>query len=402
MSSIARFECPHPFEPLLKSARYKVFYGGRGGCKSYTFAQLLLAISAQKKIRVLCARELQISIADSVHRLLSDLINKNNLHNSFRITKTQITSSIGSEFIFKGLRHNVQEIKSLEGIDICWVEEAQSVSKESWDLLIPTIRKESSEIWISFNPGSPDDETYNRFVINPPEGAIIVKTGWEDNPWFPDTLRQEMEYCRRVNPEAYEHIWGGEPRIISDAQIFKGKYAVESFEAPDNIRFFYHGADWGFAKDPTVLIRCFILENSLYVDQEAYGVGVELDRTAQLFDKIPTARRGPIFADSARPETIVHIRNRGFNISPAKKWQGSVEDGVTVLRNFEKIIIHPRCKHTADEFRLYSYEVDKNNGNILPKIVDIHNHCIDAIRYALYQYIQGKGPMRFKATHRKG
>ena len=263
-------------------------------------------------------------------------------------------------------------------------------------MLIPTIRKENSEVWITFNPGNPEDETYNRFVVNPPDNSIVVKVGWQDNPWFPETLRQEKDYCKRVNPEAYEHIWEGNPRIISDAQIFKGKFVVEPFETPDNV-IFYHGVDWGFAKDPTVLIRCFILENCLYIDQEAYGVGVELDNTAQLFDNIKTSRTHPIYADSSRPETIVHIRKRGFTISAAPKWSGSVEDGITVLKSFEKIIIHPRCKQTVKEFQLYSYEVDRNTGTIRPKIIDAFNHCIDAIRYALFQHIKGRAPMRFTA-----
>lgn len=375
------------FRPLISPARYKVFYGGRGSGKSWTFAQILLCLSLQRKLRILCAREFQISIADSVHRLLCDQISALGLDQFFTITKTQITSSAGSEFIFKGIRHNAQEIKSLEGVDICWVEEAQSVSGESWNLLIPTIRKEGSEIWISFNPGLPDDETYQRFVVSPPEHAVVVKVGWEDNPWFPDTLRQEMEYCRSIDTEAYAHIWGGEPRVISDAQVFKGRYEVAPFDTPDDARFF-HGADWGFAQDPTALVRMFVQDDCLYIDAEAYGVGVELDELPTFFDSIATSRKWPIKADGARPETISHMCRKGFRVSAAKKWAGSVEDGVSLLKGFRRIYIHPRCKHTADEFRLYSYKVDKNNGDVLPILVDAHNHIIDAARYALDGYVK--------------
>lgn len=375
------------FRPLISPARYKVFYGGRGSGKSWTFAQILLCLSLQRKLRILCAREFQISIADSVHRLLCDQISALGLDQFFTITKTQITSSAGSEFIFKGIRHNAQEIKSLEGVDICWVEEAQSVSGESWNLLIPTIRKEGSEIWISFNPGLPDDETYQRFVVSPPEHAVVVKVGWEDNPWFPDTLRQEMEYCRSIDTEAYAHIWGGEPRVISDAQVFKGRYEVAPFDTPDDARFF-HGADWGFAQDPTALVRMFVQDDCLYIDAEAYGVGVELDELPAFFDSIATSRKWPIKADGARPETISHMCRKGFRVSAAKKWAGSVEDGVSLLKGFRRIYIHPRCKHTADEFRLYSYKVDKNNGDVLPILVDAHNHIIDAARYALDGYVK--------------
>lgn len=380
------------FQPLFTPSRYKVFYGGRGGAKSWAFARALILIALQRPIRVLCARELQVSISDSVHRLLADQMEELKVASRFHITKTGIVGINGSEFIFKGLRHNAQEIKSLEGVDICWVEEAQSVSKDSWDLLIPTIRKSGSEIWISFNPGNPDDETYRRFVLNPPDNAIVQKVGWRDNPWFPDTLREEMEYCRRTNTEAYLHVWEGEPKMQTDAQIFKGKYSIEPFETPETARFFY-GADWGFATDPTTLVRCFMQDNCLYIDHEAYGVGVELDETPQLFESIPNARKWPIKADCARPETISFMKRKGWNISAAKKWQGSVEDGIEYLRSFKRIFIHPRCKHTIDEFRLYSYKVDKNNGDILPIVVDANNHIIDGLRYALDGYIHGKGSL---------
>ena len=391
----AEIEWARPFLPLIQEqARYKVFYGGRGGAKSWAFARALLVMGLQRKLRVLCCREFQNSIADSVHKLLSDQIGELGFTGRYDVTQKAITGVNGTEFIFKGLRHNATEIKSLEGVDVAWVEEAQSVSRESWDLLIPTIRKEGSEIWISFNPGRPDDETYQRFVVQPPDDAIVVKVGWRENPWFPDTLRKEMEYCRRVSPDDYQHIWEGEPRILTEAQVFKGRYAIEEFATPDNMRFF-HGADWGFANDPTALVRCFIQGERLYIDHEAYGVGVELDETPALFDSIPTARKWAIKADNARPETISFMRKRGFNISPAKKWAGSVEDGLAVLKSFEKIIIHPRCKHTIEEFNMYSYKVDKNNGDILPVIVDAWNHCIHALRYSLDGYIHGLGPMKF-------
>ena len=382
---------PECMEPLFQPARYKVFYGGRGGGKSWCFARVLLMQALQRKIRVLCAREFQVSIADSVHRLLCDQISALGFEGRYSVTKTQITSALGSEFIFKGLHHNAQEIKSLEGVDICWVEEAQSVSRESWDLLIPTIRKQGSEIWISFNPGLPDDETWKRFVLNPPQDAVVVKVGWEDNPWFPDTLCEEMEYCRRIDPEAYAHIWGGEPRVISDAQVFKGRFEVAPFDTPADARFF-HGVDWGFAQDPTALVRLFVKDGCLYLDAEAYGVGVELDELPQLFDSIPTSRKWPVKADAARPETISFMCRKGFRVSAAKKWAGSVEDGVALLKGFKRIYIHPRCTHAADEFRLYSYKVDKNNGDVLPVIVDAHNHIIDAARYALDGYVK-KAPL---------
>lgn len=389
---------PEVFEGIWRPYRYKVFHGGRGSAKSWTVAGVLIWLAARVRLRVLCARELQISMADSVHKLLVDQIERLGLIDEYVVTATSIRSRVGSEFMFKGLRHNVNEIKSTEGIDICWVEEAQRVSESSWEILIPTIRKSGSEIWITFNPDSEDDPTYKRFITNTPPGSLVVEVNFDKNPFFPDELRREMEYLKTVDFEAYEHIWLGKPKGRSKAQILSGKYEIADFETPSDAVFLY-GADWGFAQDPTVLVRCFIRERFLYIDMEAYGVGVELDELPALFDSIPGSRKHVIKADNSRPETISHVSNKGFSVLPAAKWAGSVEDGITFLRSFEKIIIHERCQHTAEEARLYSYKVDKLTEEVLPIIVDKHNHCIDAIRYALDGLIQvgGAGLLHFFA-----
>ena len=199
-------QMPKPLMFLLNSEkRYKVAYGGRGSGKSYGYADACLLKALQKKIRVLCARQLQTSIKDSVHKLLCDRISAHGLDEWFEITQQAIRCKNGSEFIFKGIQNNVQEIKSMEGIDICWVEEAQSVSEESWEILIPTIRKEGSEIWVSFNPDREEDSTYQRFVVNPPRDCKSVLINYMDNPWFPEVLRREMEYCKEVDYGKYEH-----------------------------------------------------------------------------------------------------------------------------------------------------------------------------------------------------
>lgn len=376
-------------------ARYKVWYGGRGSGKSWSVARLLILLAYTKPVRILCAREFQVSIADSVHRLLSDQIAELNLSDFFTLTKTAIKSHCCGEFIFKGLRHNVNEIKSLEGIDVCWVEEAQHVSKDSWSVLIPTIRKAGSEIWITFNPDLASDETYQRFVVNPPPDALVQCVNYDSNPWFSDTLLAEMDYCRRVDIDAYRNIWLGEPRAISNAVVFKGKYRVDRFDAPADTRFFC-GADWGFSQDPTVLVRCYIVERTLYIDYEAWGIGVEIDATPALFDQVPEARRWPIQADSARPETISAIRRAGFAITAAKKWPGSVEDGIAYLRQFETLVVHERCIHTLDELGRYAYKTDRITGEVLPDLIDKHNHCIDALRYSLTDYIKTGGPARYE------
>jgi phage terminase large subunit len=388
-----RIKFPPAFKMLAtKGKRYKVLYGGRGSGKSWACARHLLGFGFEKPVRILCAREIQRSINDSVQKLLCEQAAAMGLDKFYTATRDAIRGENGTEFLFKGLRANPQEIKSMEGIDYCWVEEAQAVSAESWDVLIPTIRKEASEIWITFNPLDEHDPTYQRFVVNPPENAIIRKVNYDENPYFPDVLRLEMEWLKKRDYESYLHIWEGECRKISNALVFGGYFRVESFDTPTGARF-YHGCDWGFANDPTTLIRCFVDNGTLYIDQEAWGVGVEIDQTPQLFDSVETARRWPIKADCARPETISYMRRQGFNVTAAKKWQGSVEDGIEFIKTFD-IVIHPRCRHIIDEFNRYSYKVDKQTGDILPVIVDAYNHGIDALRYSLDGLIKGRGSMQ--------
>ena len=372
---------------LSEKQRYKVAYGGRGSGKSWTVARCLILLSLQSKVRILCTRQLQTSIKDSVHKLLSDSIESLGFTEFFNITREAIKSYNGSEFIFKGLQNQTSEIKSLEGIDYCWCEEAQGISEDSWEILIPTIRKSGSEIWITFNPDRDEDATYKRFIISPPPHSIVQLVNYNDNPWFPDELRREMEYCKEVDYGRYEHIWLGKTVIDTEAQVYHGKFELKEFESPtDGV--FYYGADWGFANDPTAIVRCFIKDQCLYIDYEAGGVGVEFEELPTLFEQIPDVRRWDIRADCARPETISYMARQQFNIKPCPKWKGSVEDGIEYIRSFRRIYVHPRCKHTYEEFKFYSYKQDKNTGDILPIVLDKDNHYMDALRYALNPYIQ--------------
>jgi len=320
----------------------------------------------------------------------------------FDVQKNKITSkTTGSEFAFRGLHHNVSEIKSFEGADVCWIEEAANISAESWKVLIPTIRKESSEIWVTFNPDQETDPTYKKFVENPPQDSIIREVNWRDNPWFPDVLMAEKNHCLATDKDAYEHIWEGKTRSISNAIIFSGKWESRTFEAPKDARLFF-GADWGFSQDPTTLIRSYIEDDMLFVEYEAYGIGVEIgEETEQLFNSVPGSRKWPIFADNSRPETISAMKRYGFNINPAKKWSGSVEDGIAALKSFKKIIIHERCKHTIDEFKHYRYKVDRMTEAVLPIIVDSFNHCIDGLRYSLDGYINKMNPYEYHALQHR-
>lgn len=376
-------------QSLLQPARYKVLYGGRGSAKSWTVARLLLLMAAERPMLNLCARELQVSIKDSVHRLLAAQISAVGLDPFYDVQQTTIRGLNGSEFIFKGLRHNGAEIKSMEGVDVCWVEEAQSVSNASWELLIPTIRAAKSEVWVTFNPDRATDPTYQRFVKTPPPGAIVKKINWNDNKWFPPELDAERRHLQRVDPDAYAHIWGGNCMAFSDAQVLRGKWSIDVFEPLPIWDGPYYGADWGFASDPNTLVECYIADRTLYIANEAFGVGIEVDHTPAFFDRIHGAQKHTVRADSARPELISYMQRHGYpRVEGVAKWAGSVEDGISKLRSFDAIVVHERCIHTAEEMRLYRHKRDRLTNDILPDIVDEHNHCIDAIRYALEPIIR--------------
>jgi phage terminase large subunit len=385
-------QLPEKLQFLFEPARYKVAHGGRGAAKSWGFARALLILTAQRPLRVLCARELQVSLAESVHKLLSDQIQETGLGAFFDPEQQVIRSNLGGEIIFAGIRNNVTKLKSMEGIDICWVEEAEKVSNASWEALIPTIRKPGSEIWVSFNPMDETDPTFQRFVINTPPDARVVQMNWSDNPWFPEVLRAEKDYLYRVDPDAAAHVWGGQCRKMSSAQVLRGKYVIEPFEPGQDWDGPYFGADWGFASDPSTLVKLWICDRRLYLEHEAYGVGVEIDQTPKLFDQVPGGREHTIRADSARPETISYMVRNGYPaMDSVVKWSGSVEDGVAALRGFEQIVIHPRCVHAAQEARLWSFKVDRLTGDVLPELVDKHNHIWDAVRYALQPIIRQSG-----------
>jgi phage terminase large subunit len=387
---VKTIEVAPAFKDSETPSRYKVWYGGRGGAKSWTVARLLLLRAIEQPLRVLCTREYQSSISDSVHALLSDQIDKMGLDSVYEIKRDSIVSQNGSTFIFAGLRHNPKKVKGTEGIDIAWVEEADTISNESLNLLIPSIRKPDSEIWFTFNPDSPEDPIYTRFVKTDRADAIVRRVNHSDNPWFPEVLRREMEWDRAHDTDKYLHIWEGEPRTASQAQVFGGRWRIEPIETPDNAQF-YFGADWGFSVDPTALVRCYIDNRTLYIDYEAYGVRVDIDKTGELFDHIPGARDWTITADSARPETINYLKRQGFRIRKSRKGKGSVEDGVEFIKSFNEIVVHPRCKHVIDEMKLYSYKLDRLTGEPTPVLEDKHNHLIDSLRYALEAVMRSKG-----------
>jgi phage terminase large subunit len=391
-------EFPCGFEYLFRPARYKIDVSGRGAAKSWSFSRALVLLAAERKRRVLCAREWQTSISDSVHRLLQEQIRLCGLERHYLVQQQGIYGTNGSEFAFVGIATNPTKVKSAEGYDIAWVEEAQKVSDRSWEILIPTIRADSSEIWLSMNPDEETDPSYERFVAGPPPGAVVHLSNWSQNPWLPDVLRAEKDYLARTDPEAYEHVWQGKCRVNQSAQIFRGKYEIREFAPPNpdegGERWDgpYWGLDFGFAVDPTAAVKCWLADEgrTLYVERELYQVGLELDDTGPALRRLPGVEGCVIRADCSRPESISHIRNHsGLMVEPCEKWGGSVLDGIAWLRSRERIVVHPRCEHAAEEMRMYSYKTDRLTGDVRPEPSDKFNHIADSLRYALQPMIWG-------------
>jgi len=378
-----KLQTPRAFAPLLKPARYKGAYGGRGSGKSHFLAELHIEEAIRQKIDMVCLREHQKSLEFSVKKLLEMKIGAMNAGSYFEVQDKRILSKRGGVTIFEGMQnHTADSIKSLEDFDRAWFEEAQRASQRSLDLLRPTIRKAGSELWFSWNPEKESDPVdqllRSRFEL--PGGSVVVPVSYRDNPWFPAELKSEAEYDQRRDPDKFAHVWLGEYQRNSEARVFRN-WSIEEFEAPPGSVFRF-GADWGFSVDPTVLIRSRIDGRRLYIDHEAYMVGCEIDQLPDLFDRVPDSRKWFITADSARPETISYMRGHGFpKINAAIKGPKSVEEGVEFLKSFD-IVVHPRCVHTIDELTLYSYKLDPLTGAVLPILSDKKNHVIDALRYA--------------------
>ena len=376
-------DTPEVFEPLLQPARYRAAWGGRGSGKSHFFAVLLVEESLRRRVDIVCLREVQKSLKFSVKKLIEAKIEALGVADYFEVQQEQIRSKRGGVIIFQGMQdHTSDSIKSLEGFGIAWFEEAQSASQRSLDLLRPTIRAPGSELWFSWNPNLETDPI-DRLLrgAKPPPDAVVVKANYRDNPWLPAELKAELEYDRQRDPDKFAHIWLGEYQRNSEARVFRN-WTVDEFSRPAGT---VHrlGADWGFSVDPSVLVRCSIEGNRLYVDYEAWQVGCEIVNLPELFMAVPEAEKWPITADSARPETISHMQRNGFpRIRSAIKGPKSLEEGVEFLKSFD-IVVHPRCQHLIDELTLYSYKTDPLTGDVLPLLADKDNHVIDALRYAL-------------------
>jgi phage terminase large subunit len=393
--AIAQAEFPEKLSILFDSARYKVLYGGRGGAKSWGIARALLIIGAKKPTRILCAREFQTSIRDSVHKLLSDQIIAMGLTQFYEITQNAIRGSNGTEFSFVGLKNNVSNIKSYEGCDICWVEEAQTTSKLSWNVLIPTIRKEGSEIWISFNPELETDETYQRFIVNTPENCIVQRINWSDNPWFPETLRLEKDALFVRDREAYNTVWEGVCRQTVDGAIFAKEMQQAEFEQRitrvpyDPVKPVLAVFDIGWADATAVWFVQFIgMETRLIRYYETTQTTIsqilaKMQTFGYVYDTLylpHDAQNKTLAANGRSIEEIV--RAAGYNVRIIERTP--IADSINAART-----IFPKCYFDRENtheglqcLRHYRYDVNPDTGNFSQKpLHDNYSHGADAFRY---------------------
>ena len=394
MSNIADVKFPVKLQFLFQKSRYKCAWGGRGGAKSWGIARALLILGVKNPLRILCAREFQTSIKDSVHKLLSDQIASIGLTDFYEITQNSIRGKNGTEFAFVGLKNNVANVKSYEGVDICWVEEAQTVSRNSWNVLIPTIRKEGSEIWVSFNPELETDETYQRFVLNPPENCVTVKINWNDNPWFPETLRIEKDSLKNRDPAAYNVVWEGLCRQTVDGAIFAremqtaeldGRITKVPYDATKPVHAIF---DLGWADATAIWFLQFIgMETRLirYIEGNQKTMSeylAKMQTFGYVYDTLwlpHDAQNKTLAANGRSIEEIVRSAGYKTRILDRVPVADSINAARTMFRNcwFDR----ENCHDGLQCLRHYRYEVDPDSGQFSRNpLHDHYSHGADAFR----------------------
>lgn len=392
--STLQIKTPRWVLPIITSEhRYKGAKGGRASGKSHFFAEAIIERHIQDaNSRTVCIREVQRSLKFSAKQLLEDKIKALNVEHMFEVMGTEIHNKQGRGIIiFQGMQdHTAESIKSLEGFDIAWCEEAQSLSKRSIELLDPTLRKDGSELWFSWNPRNETDAVEQLFTNN--KQAKVVHVNYLDNPFCPKAMNILADHARELDYERYNHVWLGDYEKYNEAQIFYDKWKVEDFVVGKDWGNPYFGLDFGFRPDPLVAVKCWVYNDNLYIEKEAYGVGIEIDKTKEFIcDIMPEFDKYVSRADSAEPKTISYLQRNGLpRMEGVKKWPNSIAEGVRFIRGYKSVIIHPDCKGSAEDFRLYSHKTDKLSGDILPDIQDANNHSPDAVRYALAPLIKAQ------------
>lgn len=373
---------PIEFKNLFNNDwREAAVYGGRYSLKSHTIARVLLIRARQKKTRVACFREFQNSIADSSYQLLVDLIKEYNL-GDFQITNNSIINTLnGSDFIFKGLWNNEQSIKSIEGIDIAWVEEAQTVSEKSLEVLTPTVRKNNSQIIYTYNRLLEEDPVHKRLVLEGRPNTLIINVNYDiaiKYGMMPEVIRLEMEDDKKKRPGLYRHKWLGEPHNM-ERKIYKDWAIID--EIPHEARLERYGLDFGYSNDPTAIVAIYKYNGGFIFDEITFQKGLSNKQISDILLNVPHAL---VIADSAEPKSIDEIKSYGIYILPANKGQGSINQGIQYVQD-QRCSITKRSFNILKEYRNYLWRTDKD-GKILNVPDEGFDHSMDAIRYALESF----------------
>lgn len=385
---------PSKLKFLFEPNRYKVAYGGRGSGKSWGFARALLMQGTEKPMRILCAREIQKSIKQSVHTLLKDQIQALGLGSFYEVVETAIRGINGTEFTFAGLATNtVESIKSFEGVDIVWIEEAQTVSKRSYDILIPTIRKPGSEIWVTFNPYMDTDDTYKRFIINKPNDAVVVKMNYNDNPWFPDVLERERARCKANNPEDYDNIWEGATKAAADGAIYHKEVRQAQEEgritkvAPDRLLKTHIVMDLGW-NDSMSIILCQrnLTEIRIidYIEDDHRTLDSYSDQLKQLGHNwgtmyLPHDARNRDFKHGISSEEIMQRLGWDTEIVP----KSDIETGIKLARmTFDRAYFDSvKAERLIECLKNYRRGINQTTNEPGAPLHDEYSHGADAWRY---------------------
>lgn len=373
-------QIPVEYKRLFDSDwREAAIYGGRYSLKSHTVARFLLIRARQQKTRVACFREFQNSIAESSHQLLADLIKQYEL-TDFEVTNNSIINKVtGSDFLFKGLWHNEQSIKSIEGIDIAWVEEAQTVSKASIEVLTPTIRKPESQIVYTYNRLLEDDPVHTRLVIEGRPNTLVIHANYdvaEKYGWLPDNIKLEIEDDKARRPSLYKHKWLGEP-TNQDRIIYRDWGLVD--DIPIHARRERGWLDYGYSNDPTAMGEIWFCDGALYLDEVAYTKGLSNKQISDIILNRP--QRIPWVADSAEPKSNDELRVHGITVIDAKKGKDSVNNGIQSVQS-QRIFVTRRSVNIIKERASYMWEED-NAGRITNIPSPLFNHHMDGIRYGI-------------------
>jgi phage terminase large subunit len=393
----------------LRTNRYDtiVLHGGRGSAKSEALALIGLMESYLDDGVILCAREIQKSIDDSLYASLVSKISELGLSADFNVLKTKIQNlRTGSQFMFAGLKSNISNVKSIKRLRVVLVDEAENVSQNSWDVIRPTPRYGNTRLYVVFNPRFESDPTWREFVARRDDNTLIIKINWRDNPWFPASLERQRQRALRGDIGKYNWIWEGDFLKVSDRSVLGRQLKVEHFDIDENFGSPMIGIDWGFSNDPNVIVEVYVKGADLYVRRCGIKTQVPLTGTAAwLVNKVPHVANYPARADCARPETISMVQSTFRTVKACKKWSGSVEDGVSFLQSFDNIIIHPNaCTNRDEQDELlaelygYSYKVlfkDTPQEEVTAVIEDKSNNVSDAIRYAIEPLLKKQGGFSF-------